>query len=185
MMVANDDPTGATRLLELLAPLHDRARMTARRLCRSNADGDDLFQETVLRALDRLGELRDEQRFRAWFYAVMMSVHRGRHRRAFWRRLFPLSEVVEEPSHPAEADALEGAQRMTRALGALSVEGREAIVLFELEGFSLDEIAALQQTSLSAVKSRLARARARLVRHYETIERAAPHVTTERRHEPG
>jgi RNA polymerase sigma-70 factor (ECF subfamily) len=184
-MMPNDAANGASRLLELLAPLHDRARMTARRLCRSNADGDDLFHEAVIRALDRLGELRDEVRFRAWFYSVLLSVHRSRHRRAFWRRFLPLDDGVREPSHPAEAEALEGADRMARALGTLPPEAREAIVLFELEGFSLDEIAALQRVSLSAVKSRLARGRARLARHYETIERAAPHVTTERRHEPG
>ena len=47
------------RLLALIGPLHDRARMTARRLCRSHADGDDLFHEAVLRALDHLDELRD------------------------------------------------------------------------------------------------------------------------------
>jgi RNA polymerase sigma-70 factor (ECF subfamily) len=184
-MAANDDAARTRRLLEHLAPLHDRARMTARRLCRSNADGDDLFQETVIRALDRFGELRDEGRFRSWFYAVMLSVHRARHRRAFWRRFSPLDDRVEEPSHPAEADALEGADRMARALGSLPPEGRETIVLFELEGFSLEEIAALQSVSLSAVKSRLARARSRLARYYETHERVAPHLTTERRHEPG
>jgi hypothetical protein len=41
------------------------------------------------------------------------------------------------------------------------------VVLFELEGFSIEEIAALQQVSASAVKSRLARGRARLRRIYE------------------
>jgi DNA-directed RNA polymerase specialized sigma24 family protein len=40
-------------------------------------------------------------------------------------------------------------------------------VLFELEGFTLEEIASMEGDSLSAVKSRLARARMRLRRHYE------------------
>jgi RNA polymerase sigma-70 factor (ECF subfamily) len=186
-MTANDDATGGARLMELLGPHHDRARQTARRLCRSNADGDDLFQEAVLRAMDRLGELRDPDRFRPWFYAVMLSVHRARHRRSFWRRLLPLDDADREPSHPPEADALDGADRMARALGTLLPEAREAVVLFELEGFSLEEIAVLQRVSLSAVKSRLARARARLVRHYERLpeDGAITHVTTERRHEHG
>jgi RNA polymerase sigma-70 factor (ECF subfamily) len=173
-MTANDE-TGGRRLIDLLAPHHDRARITARRLCRSNADGDDLFQEAVLRAMDRLGELRDPARFRPWFFAVMLSVHRARYRRAFWRRLLPLDDADREPSHPAEADALDGADRMAFALGTLAPESREAIVLFELEGFSLEEISALQSVSLSAVKSRLARARIRLARHYERLESADCH----------
>ena len=172
------------RLMELLAPLHDRARMTARRLCRSHADGDDLFHEAVLRALDHLDELRDAGSFRSWFYAVLLNVHRARHRLAFWRRLVPIDEVRAEVAaidggHDAFADAIAGAQRMARALATLAPLEREAIVLFELEGFSLEEIVALQKSSLSAVKSRLVRARGRLRRHYERHERIARAVVQE------
>ena len=164
--MTNDDTAGGRRLMALLAPLHDRAVATARRLSRSDAEGDDLFQETVLRAFDRLPELRDESRFPAWFFAILLSVHRRRHRRDFWRRLLPLKDASES-ARPAEADRVDGAERMTRALSTLAPKEREAIVLFEIEGFTLDEIAGIQSDSLSAVKSRLSRARARLRRHYE------------------
>jgi RNA polymerase sigma-70 factor (ECF subfamily) len=120
----------------------------------------------VLRALDRLDDLRDASRFRSWFFAILLSVHRQRHRRAFWRRLLPLDAVREPPGSP-EAERLEGAERMAAALASLSAKEREAVVLFELEGFTLEEIAALSGDSLSAVKSRLSRARLRLRRHYE------------------
>lgn len=154
--------------MALLAPFHDRARATARGLCRSNVDGDDLFQEAALRALDRLHELRDPRVFRSWFFAVLLSVHRARHRRSFWRRFLPLGDGPgEEPTHPPEAEARDGAERMSRALAELSPEAREAIVLFELEGFTIEEIAELQGASISNVKSRLSRARERLRRHYE------------------
>jgi RNA polymerase sigma-70 factor (ECF subfamily) len=172
-MSEDDGALRRTRLLRLLGPLHDRARLTARRLCRSSADGDDLFHETVLRAYDRLDELRDEAKFRSWFFAVLLSVHRARHRRDFWRRLSPLGALAREPSRAAEAEGLDGAERMARALATLSAVAREAVVLFELEGHSLAEVAALQGQSLSAVKSRLARARARLRRHYEKLESGA------------
>jgi len=167
------------RLMELLAPVHDAARMTARRLCRSHADGDDLFHEAVLRALGHLHELRDASKFRSWFYAVLLNVHRARHRHDFWRRLVSFDETRAELVVDDESDALAGAQRMARALATLAPPEREAIVLFELEGFSLDEIAALQRSSLSAVKSRLVRARGRLRRHYERRERVTRPVVQE------
>lgn len=171
-MATSDEAARQARVMALLLPHHDRARATARRLCRSHADGDDLFHEAVLRAFDHLDELRDVEKFRSWFYAVLLSVHRSRHRRSFWRRLLPLSEVRREPAVDGGGDAVAGAQRMARALATLSPIEREAIVLFELEGFTLDEVAALQDQSLPAVKSRLVRARARLRRHYERAERA-------------
>jgi len=159
------------RLMELLAPLHDAARMTARRLGRSHADGDDLFHEAVLRAIAHVDELREPDKFRSWFYAVLLNVHRARHRLSFWRRLVPLEDSRAELVVDDESDALAGAQRMARALATLAPQEREAVVLFELEGFSLEELAALQKSSLSAVKSRLVRARGRLRRHYERRER--------------
>lgn len=178
--MAHDDE----RLLRLLEPLHDRARATARRLCRSNADGDDLFHEAVLRARDRLADLRDDARFGPWFYAVLVSVHRARHRAAFWRRFLPLGDV--EPSHDGDMESLEAADRMARALAVLPPESREAVVLFEIDGFSLEEVAAMQKRSLSAVKSCLVRARERLREHYERAERAArPRLVRERTNESG
>jgi hypothetical protein len=49
-------------------------------------------------------------------------------------------------------------------------EAREAIVLFELDGFTLEEIAEVQRASLSAIKSRLARSREKLARYYERLD---------------
>lgn len=157
------------RLLRLLAPIHERARLVARRLSRCCADGDDLFQETALRALRRLDTLRDEARFRSWFFAILFSLHRRRQRSDFWRRLWPL-ELVPEPSvEPSFAD--EGADRLARALASLSAKEREALVLADLSELRLDEIAELQGSSLAAVKSRVARARARVRQRYLASER--------------
>ena len=85
-MKPDDSDRRWERLLTLLTPIHERAMTTARRLCRSAADGDDLYQEAVVRAHAKLPSLRDEAAFRSWFYAVLLSVHRTRARRAFWRK---------------------------------------------------------------------------------------------------
>jgi RNA polymerase sigma-70 factor (ECF subfamily) len=158
-----------------LKPFHDQAAATARRLSRSAEDGDDLFQEAVIRAYEKLSTLRDESRFRPWFYSVLLSVHRNRSRRGFWRRFLSL-EVKDGKSIDVAGedgarwdDERRGAERMSRALAALPPEQREAVVLFEIEGFSVEEISAVQKASVSAVKSRLSRGRERLRRHYERL----------------
>jgi RNA polymerase sigma-70 factor (ECF subfamily) len=174
-MRIEDEAERWRRLLELLAPLHDAAVITARRLSRSSSDGDDLYQEAVTRAFERLPSLRDETRFRAWFYAVLLSVHRTRSRRGFWRRFLPLDALVEAGAEPAGDDATvwieerRRAERASRALATLPAVQREAVVLFDIEGFTVEEVAAAQNVSVSAVKSRLARGRARLRRHYERL----------------
>jgi RNA polymerase sigma-70 factor, ECF subfamily len=183
-LMATDEAERQRRLMALLEPFHDQARATARRLCRSHADGDDLFHEALLRAFDCVDELREVERFRSWFFAVMISVHRKRHRRSFWRRFLSLDEVDAEPAIDGKADQLDGARTMARALATLAPAEREALVLFELQGFTLEELMAAQGSSLSAVKSRLARARARLRRLYERAERPVVAVK-ERTHEHG
>jgi RNA polymerase sigma factor (sigma-70 family) len=148
------------------------------------------LHEAVLRALARIDQLRDEARFRPWFYAVLLSVHRQRSRVAFWRRFVPFlpmhgsmhsrthddDRLHAEPSaawlasgwpSALDEETRTRAIRVSTALQRLPVEQREAIVLFEVEGFAIDEIAELQRASQSAVKSRLARARQRLREHYQ------------------
>jgi RNA polymerase sigma-70 factor (ECF subfamily) len=159
----------------LLAPIHDQARATAHRLSGSSTEGDDLFHEAVLRAMDKLKGLREPERFPGWFYMVMISVHRNRSRRGFWRRWFRLEDAVEPVGQDGQTweDERHRAARVSRALAGLPAEQREAIVLFELDGFSIEEVAALQAGSVAAVKSRLSRGRAALRRHYERLGIAA------------
>jgi RNA polymerase sigma-70 factor (ECF subfamily) len=178
------------RLGRLLDPIHDRAQSTARNLCRSPADGDDLYQEAVLRAFEKLHTLRDEDRFRSWFFAVLISVHRSRSRRAFWKRFLPLDQA---PSDDAgwiggdgriEEETFKSARRAARALARLPVAQREAVVLHEIEGFTMEEIAALTGASVPAVKSRVLRGRERLRRFYTAhlgTDAPAPDLPARRR----
>ena len=161
------------RLATLLAPIHASALATARRLCRSRGDGDDLYQESVLRAFEKLHTLRDESKFRSWFYATLLSRHRSRSRRLFWKRLVPLERAFAGEREPAGEDGgrweerIRQANRAAAALATLDAKQREVVVLFEVDGYSIAEIAELQRASIPAVKSRLVRGRERLRRYYE------------------
>jgi RNA polymerase sigma-70 factor (ECF subfamily) len=153
------------RFRRLIEPIHDRAQAFARCLTKSRADGDDLFQEALVRALAKVGGLRDDAAFRPWLYRVIVSVHRNRCRRSFWRRFLPLGG--DEPAAQRRHDeALSGAERARVALATLPPEQREAVVLFEIEGWQVDEIADLHGVSASAIKSRLVRGRDRLRAYY-------------------
>jgi RNA polymerase sigma-70 factor, ECF subfamily len=157
------------RFRRLLAPVHGEALAFARCLCRSHAEGDDVYQEAALRALHKLDALREDRAFKAWLYRVIISVQRSRYRRGFWRRFLPLPERGGAQAAATSGNAeheLGGAERIRQALALLPSEQRETIVLFELEDWKLEEIAALHRVSLSAVKSRLARGRERLRKIY-------------------
>ena len=160
------------RFLALLEPIQGEAHGFARRICRSDSEGDDLFQEAVLRSLTHLEELRDDAKFRFWFFRILTTVHHGRARRAFWKRMVTLDlgdrsgpEPVGEDGSAWEDERFRAA-RARRVLALLPAVQREAVVLLEVEGFSLDEIAVLQGASVSAVKTRVSRARRALRKFY-------------------
>jgi len=160
------------RLTALLLPVHDQALVTARRLSRSVADGDDLYQDAVIRAFEKLDTLREPSKFAAWFYTTLLNAHRSRWRRGLWKRFLALEELPPDQDPVGEdgrswPGEMARAARSTRALQALGAPEREAVVLFELEGYSIEEIARMQRASVPAVKSRLVRGRDKLRRFYE------------------
>ncbi|HTL38025.1 MAG TPA: RNA polymerase sigma factor [Kofleriaceae bacterium] len=169
------------QLEELLGPIHDDVQLFARRIARSNAEGDDVFQEAVVRAARKLSGLRDRSKFKSWMYSVVVSVHRTRCRGSFWKRWVRDARpdpVGDDGSRWADERASDA--RATAALGSLDPAQREAIVLFELHGYSIEEIAEIQSASIPSVKSRLVRGRDRLRSFYVKLEQpVSPALTTE------
>jgi RNA polymerase sigma-70 factor (ECF subfamily) len=172
---------GSDRFRRLLEPTHAKALTFARSLARSRGEGDDLFHEALLRALTRIDVLRDDGAFRSWLYRIVISVHRNRCSRHFWRRLLPLGPLpdpdqLDPPVEPEVTDyratewspeAAESTRRARAALATLPHVQRESIILFEIEGWKVEEIAELHRVSVSAVKSRLARGREAMRAYYE------------------
>jgi RNA polymerase sigma-70 factor (ECF subfamily) len=169
------------RLRRLLEPVHDRAIGFARSVCRSRDEGDDLFQEALVRALDKLPMLREDAAFKGWLYRIIINLHRTRTRRAFWKRLLPLSGM-EIGDNRAHDETLGSVERARIALGQLAADQREAIVLHDIEGWAVGEIADLEGVSMSAIKSRLSRGRERLrdiyTRRFGVKEAFVPGETT-------
>jgi RNA polymerase sigma-70 factor (ECF subfamily) len=181
---------GNERFRGLLEPVYAQALAFARHISSSSSDGDDLFQEALIRALGKLDRLRDEAAFKPWLYRIVITVHRNRCRRAFWKRFIPLGTVAssDEPAAHVSGDyrvadwspdAAEAARRARDALASLAPAYREAIVLFEIEGWQVDELSTLLGVSQSAVKSRLARGRAQLRAFYEARHQAVPSLSGE------
>jgi RNA polymerase sigma-70 factor, ECF subfamily len=144
-------------------------------------DGDleDMAQEVfivVRRQLDRF----DGRNLEGWLYRISEKTAADYRRRAWFRRVFrrARSEVPEELTQPgggpAELIERRELQRSVYALIAqLSARLRATFVLFEIEGYTIDEIAALQGIPPATVRTRLHYARKKfleLVRKHRTQE---------------
>ena len=148
---------------KLLKPEHARAQAFCRKLVGNFDDGDDLYQDALVKAITRLSSLRDQQAFRSWLYRIIINQFKSRQRRN-WRRLFtPITPEIEDTIGGANPSLTHAARRkLQRAFQAIKPGDQALIVLFEIEGWSIAELAGLHRKSEGAIKVKLSRIRGRM-----------------------
>jgi RNA polymerase sigma-70 factor (ECF subfamily) len=164
-----------------LEPCYGDALRYCRALCArwSPSDAEDVLQDALLKALRGYDGLKDKAKFRPWLFQIVTRTFQSASRRGFWKRFVPIDAGGEAERIPGVFHGPEWTEERLAILGALaglSAKERAAVLLFEVGGFQIDEIAAIQgDRSLSAVKSRLSRARSRLK---DRLERPAASART-------
>ena len=123
------------------------------RLVGDREDAMDLSQEVFLKAYQNLGKLQDTSRFGPWLFRIA-------HNEAFshLRRKRPEVELLSGPAGEIagpRTGPLELTLAVRGALGRLSEDQREAIVLKIYQGFKFEEMAEVLDCPVSTVKSRV------------------------------
>ena len=171
------------RFLRLYEPHRDSLWRFVRSMVRSPHEAEDVVSETVLQALEGLHRLRDDQAFVSYLFTISSRIVK----RTRWRRRLFGDYDDEAVANRQHSDPLPDTQAdveiLRQALQQLPVKTREALIMFEINGFSLEEIREVQGGSLSGVKSRLVRGRKSLARllDAEPLSEDAPQRTAERR----
>jgi len=166
---------GDVRAFEaLVASQLPKVRRFARAFAPGEADADDLAQEALLRVFRSLRAFRWQSAFSTWLFAVVRSAFldagkgRAATRRALEQPLDRGHEQVAGGGRPDEAlRQAQDRERVWSALRQVGEEFRAALVLFDIEGLSYDEVAAVEGVAVGTVKSRLHRGRAQLRRILE------------------
>ena len=157
----------------------------AARLTGNPSDGQDLAQETFLKAFEHWEAFRGESAVSTWLYRICVNQWKNRvryeKRRAFWKH-FSLDAGGPENEEPVRElpapDAPLGQSMEVRekqaavqaALAGLKSEDRVILVLREIDDKSYEEIADLLDVPIGTVRSRLARAREKLVEKCSKID---------------
>jgi RNA polymerase sigma-70 factor (ECF subfamily) len=148
---------------EFLDQFVPRVYQFALRLCGDAHLAEDLTQETLLRAWDRRGQLRELRCARTWLFRIVANLWRDHCRRATLRdgrRRELSSETACRHSGPAEAAVARDDLRLVlEALDGLPPRQREVLYLAACEEMSLAEIAEVLGISTDAAKASLSLAR--------------------------
>ena len=148
----------------------------AQRLTGNSADADDIVQQTYELAFQHYGELRSLAHCRAWLYRILHRQAVTRYRRQSSGPQLVLIDGGADDSEyaraqaPFDGDQLEqiSLQEIRGAIESLPSDLRVAVTLCDIEGFTYAEIADITETPVGTVRSRIARARAKLMRKLQT-----------------
>lgn len=151
-------------------------RRYARTLTRNADLADDLVQDCLERAISRRGLFRPNGPVRAWLFTILLNLHRNGLRAARRRGEVVEMSAVPEPSTPATQPGHIALAEMARAIDALPLEQKEALLLVTIEGLAYKEAADILNIPLGTLMSRLGRARAAL--RLATGTTAEPHLRT-------
>ncbi len=143
---------------------HVKARNYCGRLAGDFTVGDDLYQDSVIRAYKGAGGLRNSKAFKTWFYQIIGNTYKSRFRTAWWRRIVKSGEEIDVASliQHNPSGQYEARRRLEYAMGGLSADERMIVMLAELEGWKISEVAEIFSASEGAIKMRLSRARTKM-----------------------
>jgi RNA polymerase sigma-70 factor (ECF subfamily) len=140
----------------------DLARLLTR-IVGPSVDVEDLLQDTFAAAVTAFASFRGEAAVRTWLHRIAIHVAHQHLRRPRHRREVAMPD--EEPAAPdASPERRELSARLYAHLDALDSAKRVALVLYVIEGYTVDEIAVLVGASKTATRSRIFWGRRALLR---------------------
>lgn len=143
---------------ELVRRHRDRLWAVAIRTLGDREEAADALQDALISAFRNAGGFRGDAAVTTWLHRIVINACLDRIRR---RRAHPTVELPDTDAPAPHVDT-DMALDVQSALARLPADQRAAIVLVDMEGFSVADAAAVLETPIGTIKSRCARGRARL-----------------------
>lgn len=143
-------------------PCHDAFVRYCSALAYGQMDTEDLVQDVLLAAYTHFDQIKDKNRFLHYLIRVARNKTISR-----WRKRRHQTEQLDKHHHNLQAQGVRpetilDIQLLYQTMNRLPEQQRDALILFEISGFSIKEIAEIQNSTVGAIKTRLSRGRKRL-----------------------
>lgn len=160
---------GDAEAFSILVERHrDRLWAVALRTLGDREEAADAVQDAMIKAFRSAASFRGESAVTTWLHRIVVNACLDRARRAAVRRTSALpddsdrSTLISAQTAPDPAVRREQQVDVVRALQMLPSDQRAALVLVDMEGYSVDEAAQILECPPGTVKSRCSRGRKRL-----------------------
>lgn len=171
---ARDDHAAA----ELVRVYGPRIHQLAQRYLKSREDAEEVAQDVLFKAVDRIGDFRGDAALSSWLYRITFNTAMTRLRQRRGARAAAIGEAVGSGSEPAAADEIadwsamadeavmrqQMRDRLTTALRRLPAIYRAPVILRDVNGLTTEEASTVLRLNGQTLKSRLHRGRLMLRR---------------------
>ena len=149
-------------------------------LSRNGDRADDLVQETLLRALRHIDSFQPATNMTAWLFTILRNLFRSEYRTRRREVEDTDGRYVDSLKSPPEQHGRVELEEFRAALAKLPSGQREALLLVGASGFNYAEAAAICETAVGTIKSRVHRARTRLMQllAIDSVDTFGPDQTT-------
>jgi RNA polymerase sigma-70 factor (ECF subfamily) len=173
---------------ELVARHKDRLWAVAMRTTGDAEEASDALQDAMISAFRRADQFRGDSAVTTWLHRIVVNASLDRLRRRAVRSTQPLPDDLEHLPGAVVADPTDAMARrevqmaITEALAELPEDQREAVLLVDVEGWSIEDAAAQLGCPPGTVKSRCFRGRAKLAKrlaYLRNLDQTDPVTTQE------
>lgn len=156
MLAGRKDNMKKEQLGKLIIASEDSMYHVAKTLLYNDADCADALQETIVKAFSKIHTLKSDAFAKTWLTRILINECYSIMRRE--KKIVSLEAYNRDETGEETKDYSD----LYEAISHLPEETRLSVTLHYMEGYSIKEIAKLQDTTESAVKNRLLRARAQI-----------------------
>ena len=121
-------------------------------MCKNKSNAEDVYQEVFIKLFEKNINFETEEHEKAWIIRVTINQCKMLRRKSFFKRETKLDENIDYPSNEKNDYVLEYVRK-------LPIKYNTVIYLYYYEGYQINEIARILETSEGTVKSQLSRAR--------------------------
>lgn len=152
---------------QLIRPHINSVRRFALSFAKNPVDADDLAQDALIKAYRSFHTFDGAAALTTWLYTVARSTfldsRRGKLHKARGReRELDDAQPDDVPTQEARLGEREAAEQLWSAIRELDAKFRVPLVLADVEGMTYEEVASIEGVPIGTVRSRIARARAKL-----------------------
>ena len=158
---------GDVRAFEALIAGHrERVYQFALTCVKNPSEAEDLAQEALIKAFRGLGSFREDASFSTWLFRIVKNAFLDDIKSRAGKEQAQTAPIDDEPDLPSGADTPErealrraSDDAVQAALAELPPDFRVVVTLFDVQGFSYEEISEVLSIPVGTVKSRLSRGR--------------------------